>query len=572
MSKRLRSMSSILIVFLLLVGCRATPLKITHEIENNIEKLVSVLCDEELEGRLTGTEGNRMAMEIIEDEYRKLELIPVGEEEYRQTYEHELIDVNSQLSYSTNDEIISLDRGIDYIERLVYPTCISAKIDVQDKDIGILTEEGHRIGTIREVENFMYSVIPSKDRLILQMKPKAYSLIEEEPDGTLTYESQLDRMNIKVSNLIGKLETTGMHDKALVISAHFDGAGMLDDTVYPSALDNASGVAVMLEIAKVLKGWEPQSMDVLFIAINGEEQGLKGSKELPEYLSKDYDHIEVINIDCIGNAEDTELIAVSQNPISDGLIFHVREEFSKKGIPLSLNSEYRSDHESFEESGIPSFTLGGSAVKQIHTPDDTVDRLDYSFMNRVALEFADFIKLYASNEEVCNHDVGRGSRSFNNDRELNEMDAFLEQEKMKLSSLEATVVVYDGVNCYIANDELTGSTLGEINRGMDFQLESILSEEWKLGSVAVKFGYPSGPLDVGVITNLVPNVDGVEQITYRYLSTKENDPVKIRIQYLPRVMDENRDIKARFTVDIEATKMKDAKKMMSLIDFNALPK
>jgi len=111
-------------------------------------------------------------------------------------------------------------------------------------------------------------------------RPQAFDL-----PGTLTLATQTALSRLSSANVVGLLEGAdpGLKDEYVVFTAHLDhigrGAAVGGDTIYNGALDNASGVAVMLEAARLLAGAETRPRrSILFVAVTAEERGLLGSK------------------------------------------------------------------------------------------------------------------------------------------------------------------------------------------------------------------------------------------------------------------------------------------------------
>ena len=97
-----------------------------------------------------------------------------------------------------------------------------------------------------------------------------------------------------INNIVGKIE--GKTNNAIIISAHFDHIGVQDGKIIKGAIDNASGVSVLLELAETLKNKykiEKPEFDIIFCAFNSEETGLKNV--IP--LSKDIFSLEVLGVD-----------------------------------------------------------------------------------------------------------------------------------------------------------------------------------------------------------------------------------------------------------------------------------
>ena len=102
--------------------------------------------------------------------------------------------------------------------------------------------------------------------------------------GELAATVAVKRGELSSPNVVAKLE--GTHPKRkqeyVVVSAHLDHLGkttsFAGDGIFNGALDNASGIAAMLEVARQLKAGKPLERSVLFVAVTGEEKGLQGSR------------------------------------------------------------------------------------------------------------------------------------------------------------------------------------------------------------------------------------------------------------------------------------------------------
>ncbi len=161
----------------------------------------------------------------------------------------------------------------------------------------------------------------------------------------------------------------------VVIGAHYDHLGREPDgaiTIMNGANDNASGIATMLEIARL---WQAQDFhparSVLFAAWDGEEQGLLGSRhyvENPTYpLTRT---VAMLNLDMVGAGEalqiDGEGAVAAQLQASAGAY----------GVTTTLTFEGHSDHFSFYEAGVPAAMLIWWPDTFYHTPDDEVEVIE----------------------------------------------------------------------------------------------------------------------------------------------------------------------------------------------------
>lgn len=175
-----------------------------------------------------------------------------------------------------------------------------------------------------------------------------------------------DRAKIKADNVVAELPGSDpkLADEAIVLSAHLDhlGTGKPDhgDGIYHGAMDNASGVASLLEIARMLQasGDRPKR-SILFVAVGGEEKGLLGSRFFAAHPTRHVGELAAdINMDmflplfplrrlvALGAEESTlgedaravaerDHIQLIPDPAPDHLIFVRSDQYSfiRRGVP-----------------------------------------------------------------------------------------------------------------------------------------------------------------------------------------------------------------------------------------------
>ncbi len=167
-------------------------------------------------------------------------------------------------------------------------------------------------------------------------------------------------------NVLAKLEGSdpALKDEYIIYTAHWDHFGVGDavegDDIYNGALDNASGTAMVLEIARAFTQVQPKpKRSVLFLMVTAEEQGLLGSgyyAEFPVYpLAKT---VAVINVDTVnswGRTKDLTVIGLGASQLDD----YLRDAATEQGRVLRPDPEsekgfyYRSDHFNFAKKGVP---------------------------------------------------------------------------------------------------------------------------------------------------------------------------------------------------------------------------
>lgn len=164
----------------------------------------------------------------------------------------------------------------------------------------------------------------------------------------------------------------------VILGAHFDHMGQgVDGTIWPGANDDASGVAVMLEIARTWQeqGYVPRRT-VVFAAWDGEELGLLGSSHYvahPSYPLEDV--VAMIQLDMVGAGSDTLQIDGDAS-----LSARLQQLAEGASLTTSLTRIGRSDHVPFWQSGIPASMLiwwsDEAATPQYHRPEDTAETID----------------------------------------------------------------------------------------------------------------------------------------------------------------------------------------------------
>src|SRR5216684_396106 len=162
-----------------------------------------------------------------------------------------------------------------------------------------------------------------------------------------------------------------LHDEYVVYSAHWDhfGIGAPDktgDTIYNGALDNATGVASVLEIARVLStlpAAEKPRRSILFLITTAEEQGLLGSEWYSRHplvpISKTAANINLDSMNILGPTHDFVALGAERSTLKAVVEAIGRE----RGLRISPDprpeqgSFYRSDHFPFAKVGVPSISL-----------------------------------------------------------------------------------------------------------------------------------------------------------------------------------------------------------------------
>ena len=186
---------------------------------------------------------------------------------------------------------------------------------------------------------------------------------------SLTPVRQVDAMNV-VAVLRSPDPDNGR--RAVLVGGHLDGVGTdPDGSVFPAANDNASGPAVMIEVARALAGVKRELRhSVIFVAFAGEEQGFFGSEAYVTQTAATPGRVEslvaMINLDVIGCCGNT--LAVSND--APDLQKRVRDAADALGVPSQSISGGGSDHVSFARRRVPVVFVGWTDYI-LHTYSDT---------------------------------------------------------------------------------------------------------------------------------------------------------------------------------------------------------
>ncbi|MBF8808586.1 MAG: Zn-dependent exopeptidase M28 [Enterococcus lacertideformus] len=192
-------------------------------------------------------------------------------------------------------------------------------------------------------------------------------------------------------NIVGKIPGKDS-TKSVVISAHFD--------TWPTVagvLDNTSGTAALMSLSKKLKEHykdEQPPIDIVFVAFNGEEHQLSGSKAFYPMLDKDYKDFYNINLDCIGQ-KDRSLSYKIDDKNSQQLAKDIKQYLLKENVKLN-DSKYdeqgTSDHAIFWGYGRAAMIIGNDIEEDfVHTEKDNDALLDYEEIQKIVDGLNNFI-------------------------------------------------------------------------------------------------------------------------------------------------------------------------------------
>jgi aminopeptidase YwaD len=208
----------------------------------------------------------------------------------------------------------------------------------------------------------------------------------------------VEPLSVEIANVVALLSGSDplLADQVVVIGAHFDhlgrgGEGSLEPdsrAIHNGADDNASGTAVMLEVARRLMAGPRPGRSVLFVGFNGEERGLLGSGFYVTNPTRPLDRtVAMINLDMVGRLRRNTLtvFGVATAPEWNDLLDAAGEELDH---PLTLSrmpdGYGPSDHSSFYGRGIPVLHFFTNTHEDYHRPSDDWQKIEAEGMDRIA--------------------------------------------------------------------------------------------------------------------------------------------------------------------------------------------
>lgn len=198
-------------------------------------------------------------------------------------------------------------------------------------------------------------------------------------------------------NVWGIVEGTKYKDSCFVFIAHYDHLGKVGDVHFPGANDNASGVAVLLDLAKYYAE-NPAEHSVVFIFATGEEIGLLGSKFAAENPYVELDKIKFLfNLDMCGTgATGVAVINGLKEPEAGKLLQEINNE-NQWFIKVFLGEEScNSDHCHFVQKGVPAHFLFtyGCEYNEYHTIYDNGKDLPFTKHIDFCNLLKEFVRIY----------------------------------------------------------------------------------------------------------------------------------------------------------------------------------
>ncbi|MEJ7767031.1 MAG: M20/M25/M40 family metallo-hydrolase [Chitinophagaceae bacterium] len=403
--------------------------KADQVIIKNLQTHIGYLSGDKLEGRRIGTPGETLAREYIKNQFQKNGLLPKGDSgSFFQTFkvlEGKMYDKKSFLFI--NDEKIGADE--------FFPLTSSPQISMEASPSIALKESGEPwFLDIKEdlqavKNNPHFDILPFLTEKAKSAQKKGATALfiynSEKVDSEQQYDAKrkMDPADIPVIVITNKIaqkyfvdETAGLKIKfnieftdsirtgsnviayidngastTAILGAHFDHLGYGEDgnsllnsgerMIHHGADDNASGIAALIELSKLLKKARIKANNYLFIAFSGEELGLFGSKYFIKNPTIDLSAANyMINMDMVGRLDDqTKTLIIGGYGTSPSWSQIIKNVKTSKNIKNRYDSSGAgpSDHTSFYTNKIPVLFFFTGIHKDYHKPTDDSVKVNY---------------------------------------------------------------------------------------------------------------------------------------------------------------------------------------------------
>jgi aminopeptidase YwaD len=397
---------------------------------NYAKSVIQKLSSPEFKGRGYVENGDKLSADFISSEFQNLGLVSVTKKSYFQKFKISVNTFPNRVSVKIDGNDLTV--GTDYLIESTSPS-ISGKYQIVKTTRSQIDTDAKLVALASKAEN-SFLFIDSRDKKneksdvtkkideyinFLKYSPqvKIYGIIiyttdkltwdistEQSIRPIITLKKDLDLnsvnsieivvdakliQNYETQNIVGSIKGSSNSDSMIVVLAHYDHLGKLGkETYFPGANDNASGVAMILNLAKYYSVNKPK-YTMFFVALSAEELGLVGAKEFTDNPPIDLKKIKfLINFDLAGTG-DEGIKVVNGSVFKDkfDLLSNINKEQGLLPKVDSRGAACNSDHCLFYQKGVPCFyiyTLGG--IQAYHDILDKYETLPLT-------EFVDYCKL-----------------------------------------------------------------------------------------------------------------------------------------------------------------------------------
>jgi hypothetical protein len=198
---------------------------------------------------------------------------------------------------------------------------------------------------------------------------------------------------ITTQNVVGYIRGSGHPERFLLLTAHYDHIGAFGSIYFPGANDNASGVAMLLSLARHFRE-NPPAYSVAFVAFSGEEAGLFGSQYFAEHPPLPLSQVRfLLNMDMVASGKEG-ITAVGGEVFSEEfeLLKEAAEDAGVKDVRKRENAP-NSDHYPIVSRGVRGFYVYPfTGYQPYHHIDDRPETLEWDVFTRLRTIFIGFLE------------------------------------------------------------------------------------------------------------------------------------------------------------------------------------
>lgn len=446
-------------VLFLLVGISAYAQYLPTDAKKKIESHITYLASDELEGRLTGSEGEQKALAYISSQWKKSKISPAGLSDYAQPFEFTYrleSDAGNYVKIKKGDDAFSdiayypiSGTGNGYIEA----ECVKVGYGIQATDKQYDDYAGHvflegkvfiidisdpdgahahskyadynlqtRINkAIEKGASGIILINPSgkgeapSENLSKHVLPVSIPVVFSSDAEIFNNDGYMVKMNIKLNrilrtgqNVIGFINNKASH--TIIIGAHYDHLGYGEEgslyrgekAIHNGADDNASGTALMIELSRYLKKSGNKKFNYLFIAFSGEELGLLGSSSFTKsLLFSQYNINYMFNMDMVGRLDSTNRTLLV-NGVGTSPFWSVTTSIQVGNLHIKTTESGigPSDHTAFYLKDIPVLHFFTGTHNDYHKPSDDWEKVNMDGIIDIGNYMIELINLSAKEDKL----------------------------------------------------------------------------------------------------------------------------------------------------------------------------
>ncbi len=324
-------------------------------------KIVDTLTSPYFWGRGYTKDGMKKAADFLSAEFKNAGLLPLDKKDFLQMFSFAANTFPGEMDVEINGK--KLIPGVDYIVGADSHTA-KAAARLEQRDSATFIDAENKI--IVKLENKLTwdAAQTQEDYNLIQLDKKHFTELPK--NIKINIEAKLIK-KFDAANVCAMVKGTEKPDSFIFITAHYDHlGGMGSETYFPGANDNASGVALLLSLAKYYAA-HPQKYSIGFILFAAEEIGLLGSKYYTEHPIVPLKNIRFLtNTDLAGTGEDGITLVNATLFTNEFALMNKINNENKYLVSIGARGKAaNSDHYWFTEKEVPSFffyTKGGIAA------------------------------------------------------------------------------------------------------------------------------------------------------------------------------------------------------------------